>query len=510
MKRRTLSIFKVFEKKKKVTEEPKEEQKVSVEELDSWLADRINDELRGPYAQAEEIRRQIQDSILSIRQTIREMVGAESRRGALIAAVEKAADLPSTAILTFEDVVQLRERVAQDIAHLGEAWKSYKATAQKSARSNTMRLYAQLKQLDGEFSRLTALITTNSSRVTALERCQEQAKLLTTRVKEAREMAEKLKGLEDELESLESIRANTEDQIGRIKSTPEFEASARVRGELLALENRRTEIMSRVHDDFSSLTRPLGKYGHAAGPSKEKRDLLDSYMSETPRALSDKNDEAIQEILSDLRKYVLRGSVEIKNPEKTILNIERMMAELPRLGQEYRTLTGQMETVQSHVNTTAEEDFKTLEASLREAREAIGKVTLESREIRERQPQLNSEIDTMVSAVEHAVYENFEIPVSLALSKGNVRTTSQSTSVSGNALQVEQKAGSGQTSSSHEARTEPIAALKEEFAKGKIDKTQFDRLAKARYDYLKHKTFSELSDSEFQERLTGFEGLKVS
>jgi hypothetical protein len=95
--------------------------------------------------------------------------------------------------------------------------------------------------------------------------------------------------------------------------------------------------------------------------------------------------------------------------------------------------------------------------------------------------------------------------------KGNIRTTSQHTSASGNAIQVEQqpKADSGQTSSSQETRTEPIAALKEKLAKGKINKTQFERLAKARYDYLKNRPFSELSDSEFAERLSGFEGLKV-
>jgi hypothetical protein len=509
MKRRALSIFKFFEKKKKVMEE----QKVPIEELDSWLADRINDELSGVYAQAEEIRRQIQDSILSIKQTVKEMVGAESRKGALITAVEKAADLPSTEILTFEDIVQLRERVAQDMAHLGDAWKSYKLTAQKNVRSYSVRVYAQLKRMDGEFSRLTTLINTNSSKVTSLKRCQERAKLLTTRVKEVQDMAEKLKTLESNLESLESTRANTEVQIEGIKSTPQFEASVKLRGELLALENSRTEITSRVHNGFSSLTRPLGKYGYVAGPSKGKRGLLDSYISETSRALSVANDEAIQEILSDLKKYILQGRIEIKNPQKTVLTIEEMMTELPKLGQEYRTLTGRMEALHSQVNTTAEEDFKTLEASLREVREAIGRVTLESKEITERQPQLNSEIDTMVSAVELAVYENFEIPLTLKLSpNGNIRTTSQHTSVSGNALQLEQqpKADSGKTSSSREIRTKPIAALKEELAKGKIDKTQFEGLAKARYDYLKNKPFSELSDSEFEERLSGFEGLKVA
>jgi hypothetical protein len=60
-----------------------------------------------------------------------------------------------------------------------------------------------------------------------------------------------------------------------------------------------------------------------------------------------------------------------------------------------------------------------------------------------------------------------------------------------------------------ETHTEPIATIKEKFAKGKISETQFEKLVKERYDYLKNKPFIDLSDSELEERLKGFDGLKL-
>jgi len=63
-------------------------------------------------------------------------------------------------------------------------------------------------------------------------------------------------------------------------------------------------------------------------------------------------------------------------------------------------------------------------------------------------------------------------------------------------------------SPAQETRTEPIAKIKARLAKGEIQKAQFEKLAKERYNYLKNKPFSELSDSEFEERFHGFEGLK--
>ena len=63
------------------------------------------------------------------------------------------------------------------------------------------------------------------------------------------------------------------------------------------------------------------------------------------------------------------------------------------------------------------------------------------------------------------------------------------------------------SSPGQQTRTEPISIIKTRLAKGEIQKAQFEKLAKERYNYLKNKPFSELSDSEFEERLHGFVGL---
>jgi len=79
----------------------------------------------------------------------------------------------------------------------------------------------------------------------------------------------------------------------------------------------------------------------------------------------------------------------------------------------------------------------------------------------------------------------------------NARTPPQHTPAGGNA-QAEQQP-------KVETRTEPIAVLKEKLAKGTIDRAQFERLTKERYDYLRNRPFSDLSDSEFEERLEWLE-----
>jgi len=63
-------------------------------------------------------------------------------------------------------------------------------------------------------------------------------------------------------------------------------------------------------------------------------------------------------------------------------------------------------------------------------------------------------------------------------------------------------------STAQKTHTEPITKIKARLANGEIQKAQFEKLAKERYNYLKNKPFIDLTDSEFEERLHGFEGLK--
>jgi len=101
----------------------------------------------------------------------------------------------------------------------------------------------------------------------------------------------------------------------------------------------------------------------------------------------------------------------------------------------------------------------------------------------------------------------------LQLSKGAARagTPSRPPPIDNNDVQPKPPTGASpkqESSHLHETRTEPITRIKARLAKGEIQKAQFEKLARERYNYLKNKSFTDLSDSEFEERLHGFEGLK--
>ncbi len=99
----------------------------------------------------------------------------------------------------------------------------------------------------------------------------------------------------------------------------------------------------------------------------------------------------------------------------------------------------------------------------------------------------------------------------LSRSSANTGAPIRPTSADNNTVQPKPQPDTNpkqRSSPPQETRTEPITKIKARLEKGEIQKAQFEKLAKARYNYLKNKPFSELSESEFEERLHGFEGLK--
>jgi hypothetical protein len=96
----------------------------------------------------------------------------------------------------------------------------------------------------------------------------------------------------------------------------------------------------------------------------------------------------------------------------------------------------------------------------------------------------------------------------LQLSRSSAKTGTKGGLASAADKTVQHKPQPDANPARQETLTEPIARTKARLAKGEIQKAQFEKLARERYNYLKNKPFSELSESEFEERLHGFEGLK--
>lgn len=381
-----------------------EEQIVPIGELESWLAKKTDEELKGVYSESDKIRRNLTDLIQSIRQIAEETGEVELKR-VLINATSKAADITSIEILSFGDILKLRERSIQFMTYLSDAWRAYQRIVQKGKKVSKLSLLAQVKRVSGEIAKLDSLVSKNSARVESLESCKKQAEGLIYRVERIRKTPEKYLG--SKLELLRQELSNNVTLMEQLASSNEFENSLRLKKEISVLNARKREIESQVSHCLLALVRPISKYGYAANLDKEKKRTVESYFEETASALSVPREAALKEILNDVKRYILQGRIEIKNPQKTMMIIEQISTELPDLGNEYRELDERIGRFRSQIDAETEESVGKMQAKMTDLRKAISEVESDLEEVRQAQPKIYSEMQTSTSQVEKMVYENF-------------------------------------------------------------------------------------------------------
>ena len=98
---------------------------------------------------------------------------------------------------------------------------------------------------------------------------------------------------------------------------------------------------------FSNLSRPITKFSYLA--SKETQGMLGTIQNQ-PLEIFDDISQYLQ-LFSDLRKQIVDKSIQIKDPEKTIHQIDEIMDSLPPLSPKLKRLKEELIQLESTVNS---------------------------------------------------------------------------------------------------------------------------------------------------------------
>jgi hypothetical protein len=96
----------------------------------------------------------------------------------------------------------------------------------------------------------------------------------------------------------------------------------------------------------SNLSRPITKFSYQA--SKETQGRLATVQNE-PLEIFNESSQYLQ-LFNELKKQVLERSIQIKDPEKTIHQIDEIVSSLPSLSSNLKNLKEELNRLESSVN----------------------------------------------------------------------------------------------------------------------------------------------------------------
>ena len=119
--------------------------------------------------------------------------------------------------------------------------------------------------------------------------------------------------------------------IDDIKNSPDYKEYLNKKSEFENLDSEEKKIRHNIDDEFTKISRPLGKFVHISSHDKDIRDLTSTLASTPYDVLDENNLSAIRNILDSIVTGIDSGSVSVKDVSKSKESITEIKNLLPSL-----------------------------------------------------------------------------------------------------------------------------------------------------------------------------------
>lgn len=120
----------------------------------------------------------------------------------------------------------------------------------------------------------------------------------------------------------------TGQKISSLQSSPEFSKHLEYKEKIKQAESDLIVINKEIDDEFSKISRPLGKYVYVTSLEKPQKQILESLIANHSETISSENRDSIVKVMESCMKGIISGSVSVKESEKSVDQITSLISSL--------------------------------------------------------------------------------------------------------------------------------------------------------------------------------------
>ena len=289
----------------------------------------------------------------------------------VISSIKKEFANPFPDINSPDDIMRFKKATTAGIKKVGDMLGKHSRVIHIFAKKYAKKLTEDLKDLTEDLKDVDELIdnfnTTENSVQTINELLSSRNKTLEKISKQNSRMNELKSSINDKKEKI--IKFGNE--IKEIKNSSDYKTYLDVKSQLSDCDSEEVKIRHHVNDEFTKISRPLGKFVHISSHDKELKDLTAKLASTPYDVLNTDNISGIKKILDYIVTGIDTGSVSVKDISKSkhsVAEIKNLIPSLISIKEKFETkkheLIIKLENFDSKSLQTAENNLKREESNI--------------------------------------------------------------------------------------------------------------------------------------------------
>ena len=316
----------------------------------------------------------------------------------LISSIKKESLIESYQIKTYEDAIKFKNNLELLINRFGQVGDSHNRILNEFMRKQINKLKSEFDNLSSLLKKVAKIISAKENQINSCIRCKEDLITLDEKMNQRSAQQDRLTELIKETQTIDKNIVEGKRQYEDLRKSEQFLKASKI---LTEIDNKKNEVAAfekNMINMVSVLSRPITKFSYQA--PKETQGRLATLLNQPLEIFKDSSQSL--RLFEELRKHVANKSIQIKDPEKTIQQIDEIVNTLPTLSSTLNNLKEQLAQLELSVNSikmTDLEDMKNnIEINKKYRSENIARI--------EETKKIVSELDTSSKTLKKKIEEN--------------------------------------------------------------------------------------------------------
>ena len=261
----------------------------------------------------------------------------------LISSIKKESFIESSEIKNYEDAVKFKNNLELLVNRFGQVGDSHNRILNEFMRKQLNKLKSEFDKISSLLKEVTKVLSVKESQINNCITCRDDLILLNEKLKEKKDKQNRLAELVQELQTIDKNIEAANRKYEDFQKSEEFLNGLNF---LEKINNKKDEIgilEKNMINRVSNLSRPITKFSYEA--SKETQGRLANLLND-PLEIFNDNSEYLK-LFNELKRNIIEKSIKIKDPEKTIHQIEEIVNSLPSLSSNLKDLKEELILLES-------------------------------------------------------------------------------------------------------------------------------------------------------------------
>lgn len=319
----------------------------------------------------------------------------------LITSIKKESFIESTEIKSYEDAIKFKNNLELLINRFGQVGDSHNRILNEFMRKQINKLKNEFDNLSSLLKEITKILSVKESEINKCVVCRNDLILLAEKLNERKDIQYRLSELMAERETVEKNIEVRKREYDDFQKSEEFLNTSDTLEKVSQRKNEIATFEKNIINMVSNLSRPITKFSYQA--SKETQRKL-AAMQNDPLEIFADSSQYLQ-LFNDLRKQVVEKSIQIKDPEKTIHQIDEIVNSIPALSSVLKDLKKELMQLESSVNFANRRHLEDIKANIEMYEKYRSENISKSEESSNRINILDSAIEELKKKIELCVSE---------------------------------------------------------------------------------------------------------